>query len=56
VSKIRIRAALGLLGAAIVLNVVILVRGEEAPAWPLAAIVVLSAAGISLLAQRRPWQ
>jgi MYXO-CTERM domain-containing protein len=41
-----------LLAAAIALNVVILVGGES-PGWPLAAIVLLAAAGISLLAERR---
>jgi hypothetical protein len=49
----RKTAALILLGAAIVLNLIILVRGEESIGWPVAAIVFLGAAGIALLAERR---
>ena len=51
--KTRIDLALVLLGSAIVFNIVILAKGEEALGWPLAAIVLLGAAGVSLLAERR---
>ena len=49
----RTNAALVLLGAAIVLNFIILVQGDTSVGWPIAAIVLLGAAGASLLAQRR---
>jgi hypothetical protein len=49
----RLKAALVLLGSAIVFNIIILARGDESPGWPIAAIVLMSAAGISLLAERR---
>lgn len=39
---------------AIVLNVVILAGDDVSPGWPIAAIVLLGAAAISLLAERRP--
>jgi hypothetical protein len=51
--RTRTRIALLLLAAAVILNVVILVRGEEAAAWPIAAIVLLGAVGASLVAERR---
>lgn len=51
--KSRIRAAIVLLVSAIVLNVIILARGEESFGWPFAAIVLLGGAAISLLAERR---
>jgi hypothetical protein len=51
--KFRIRLALVLLGSAIVFNFIILVNGDESPGWPIAAMVLLGAAGVSLLAERR---
>jgi hypothetical protein len=56
VDKTRWRVALVLLAAAIVLNLIILVRGEESPGWPLAAMLLLAVAGTSLLVRQRPWQ
>ena len=49
----RKAAALVLLGVAILLNLIILFRGEESVGWPIAAIVFLGAAGVALLAERR---
>jgi MYXO-CTERM domain-containing protein len=49
----RTTAAVILLAAAIVLNVVILFRGDESPGWPIAAILLMAGAGLSLAAQRR---
>jgi len=49
----RVNTALVLLASAIVLNIVILARGDESPGWPLAAIVFLGAAGVAMLAERR---
>ena len=51
----RMALALVLLAAAIALNIGILIAGE-AEGWALATIVLLGAAGASLLAERRPWQ
>jgi hypothetical protein len=53
VRKARMQIALALLGAAVILNIVILVRGEEAPGWPIAAILILGGLGASLVAERR---
>jgi hypothetical protein len=49
----RTTAALILLATAVALNVIILVRGEEAAGWPIAAILLLGAAGVSMVSQRR---
>jgi hypothetical protein len=48
--------AVALLVAAVIVNVVILANGQESPGWPLAAIVLLGAAAISLIVQRRPYE
>jgi hypothetical protein len=47
--------ALVLLTAALLINIGILIAGEL-EGWALATIVLLGAAGASLLAERRPWQ
>lgn len=49
----RIRLAVVLLAAAIVINLVVLVRSEESPGWPVAAMVLLAVAALTLLSQRR---
>jgi hypothetical protein len=53
VSSGRTSAAIVLLSVAIVLNIIVLMRGEESAGWPIAAIVFLGAAGVTLLVQRR---
>lgn len=51
--KQRINLALALITASFLLNVGILVSGDISPGWPLAAVILLAAAGASLLAERR---
>jgi hypothetical protein len=51
--KSRINLAIALIAAGIVFNVIILVRGDESPGWPLAATILLFLAAFSLLAERR---
>jgi len=36
-----------------VINIVLLIRGEESPGWPIAAIILLGAAALSLASERR---
>ncbi|HSD22973.1 MAG TPA: hypothetical protein VLB79_01465 [Solirubrobacterales bacterium] len=51
----RIDLALILMAIAIVLNLVLLFSGEASPGWLLAAVILLGAAGASLLSQRREY-
>jgi hypothetical protein len=51
--KSRINLALVLIGAGMIFNIIILVRGDESPGWPLAATILLFLAAFSLLAERR---
>ena len=51
--RARFGVALGFLAAAIVINLVVLFRGEESPGWPVAAMVLLGVAAFTLLSQRR---
>jgi hypothetical protein len=49
----RITVAIILLATGVVFNLVVLFRGEESPGWPIAAIVFLTAAAMTLASQRR---
>jgi hypothetical protein len=51
--RTRIDLALILMSLAIVANLVLLFSGEDSPGWLLAAVILLGAAGASLLSQRR---
>jgi hypothetical protein len=51
--KSRINLALVLMGSGIVFNLIILARGDESFGWPLAAVILLSGAAITLLSERR---
>jgi hypothetical protein len=51
----RIDLALGLMAAAVVVNLVLLFSGEDSPGWLLATVILLGAAGASLLSQRREY-
>jgi hypothetical protein len=49
----RTRFAVALLGVAILLNIIILARGEESAGWPIAAIVLLGTLGVLMISRRR---
>lgn len=51
----RINLALVLMVVAIVVNLVLLFSGDTSPGWPLAAVILLGAAGAALLSQRREY-
>jgi len=51
----RLNLALWLMGIAIVINLVLLFSGDTSPGWPIAAVILLGAAGAALLAQRRDY-
>jgi len=48
-----VNLALWLMGAAIVLNLVLLFSGDNSPGWPLAAVNLLGASAALVLSQRR---
>ena len=51
----RVNLALSLMAIAIVINVVLLFSGDTSPGWPIAAVILLGAAGAALLTQRREY-
>jgi hypothetical protein len=51
--KQRLNLALALMAAAFLLNVAILVSGDLAPGLPITLAIVLAAAGVSLVVERR---
>jgi MYXO-CTERM domain-containing protein len=53
--RVRLNLALGLMGLAIVINLILLFSGDSSPGWPIAAVILLGAAGAALLAQRREY-
>jgi MYXO-CTERM domain-containing protein len=50
-----VNVALVFLSVAIVVNLVLLFSGDTSPGWPLAAVILLGAAGALMLSQRRDW-
>jgi MYXO-CTERM domain-containing protein len=51
----RVNLALSLMTIAIVINFVLLFSGDTSPGWPIAAVILLGAAGAALLSQRREY-
>ena len=51
----RTNYAVGLLAVAIAINLVLLFSGDTSPGWPIAAVVLLGAAGALMLSQRREY-
>jgi MYXO-CTERM domain-containing protein len=51
----RVNLALGLMAIAIVVNLILLFSGDTSPGWPIAAVILLGAAGAALLSQRREY-
>jgi MYXO-CTERM domain-containing protein len=49
----RFNLALSLMSIAIVINLVLLFSGDSSPGWPIAAVILLGAAGAALHSQRR---
>jgi MYXO-CTERM domain-containing protein len=49
----RVNVALTFMGIAIVLNLILLFAEDASPGWPIAAVILLGAAGAALLSQRR---
>ena len=52
----RAWAAVALIAIALALNIGLLIADEVSASWGLALVILIGAAGASLLAERRPWQ
>jgi MYXO-CTERM domain-containing protein len=55
VRRQRVNLALALMAIAIVVNLILLFSGDTSPGWPIAAVILLGAAGAALLSQRREY-
>lgn len=53
--RTRFNLALTLMTVAVVINLVLLFSGDTSPGWPIAAVILLGAAGAALLSQRREY-
>jgi MYXO-CTERM domain-containing protein len=53
--RTRDNLALALMAIAIVINLILLFSGDTAPGWPIAAVILLGAAGAALLSERREY-
>jgi MYXO-CTERM domain-containing protein len=53
--RTRDNLALALMAIAIVINLILLFSGDTSPGWPIAAVILLGAAGAALLSQRREY-
>ena len=53
--RTRTNLALSMMAIAIVLNLILLFSGDTSPGWPLAAVILLGAAGALVLSQRREY-
>jgi MYXO-CTERM domain-containing protein len=51
----RTNLALSLMGIAVLIDLVLLFSGDTSPGWPIAAVILLGAAGAALLSQRREY-
>jgi MYXO-CTERM domain-containing protein len=53
--RTRFNLALVFMTIAVVINLVLLFSGDTSPGWPIAAVILLGAAGAALLSQRREY-
>jgi MYXO-CTERM domain-containing protein len=49
----RLNTSLIFMGVALVINLILLFSGDTSPGWPIAAVILLGAAGALVLSQRR---
>jgi MYXO-CTERM domain-containing protein len=51
----RTNLALTMMAIAVVINLILLFSGDTSPGWPIAAVILLGAAGAALLSARREY-